>query len=418
MPSSLNEMDRELLGEIPHNNGAEAAVAKANGGAGHEASVDTGFTPLNATAVKVSSNGGDLDAGNVSQHSHTTSHITPTLDSPSFSSPSPHHFKPSVLCTGDEIVTMPLISLTYLAFLSSRDVATTLFAPAYYSLRFKLHEAYGLGERDSFSLAFSGGCEFAILSYSSHTFPLTSSRHIEVKSILFSQSMSLVPPLLKFLISLLPFYSRCPLADQPNGKKDTNTENTKATPKTPKKRGAAAAANDESSQPAKKRSPVKKATNVEGAAEPVTPSKKRASPKKKATDVNIKVENGETDGETEGPEPVTPKKGKRAPAMGKAAKSDSHVKTEEVTDKSVSPTKGNREIEGTTVHNTPRKRQAPKKELAAPRGIPSSWDEADQADRMMVTMKEKGKTWTEIRDAWKAATGQDTASRYVPLIKR
>lgn len=69
-----------------------------------------------------------------------------------------------------------------------------------------------------------------------------------------------------------------------------------------------------------------------------------------------------------------------------------------------------------TVHNTPRKRQAPKKEVVTPRGIPSSWDEAGDADRMLVTMKEQGQGWSEIRTAWKAATGQDTASRYDMLI--
>lgn len=198
-------------------------------------------------------------------------------------------------------------------------------------------------------------------------------------------------------------------------------ETTKPAPKTPKKRGAAAAANDDSSQPSKKRSPTKKATvttntNGEGT-EPITTSKKRALPKKKnAADAKVKTESGETDGETEGPEPVTPKKGKRTTGKGKGTKADSDSKandeTTETTDKSVSPTKGKGEIEGTTVHNTPRKRQAPKKELAAPRGIPDSWENADDADRMLVMMKAKGDGWNEIRAAWKTVTGQDTASRY------
>ena len=204
-------------------------------------------------------------------------------------------------------------------------------------------------------------------------------------------------------------------------------EDTKAVPKTPKKRGAAAAANEDSAQPTKKRSPVKKATaatnldaNTNGdTTQPITPTKKRASPKKKnAADVKIDTENGEPDGETEGQEPVTPKKGKRATTKGKATKAENDAKTNggstETTDKSVSPTKGNGEIEGTTIHNTPRKRQAPKKELALPRGIPSSWDNADSADRMLVTMKENGQGWTEIRAAWMKATGQDTAPRYSP----
>lgn len=208
--------------------------------------------------------------------------------------------------------------------------------------------------------------------------------------------------------------------------KDTKTENAKAAPKTPKKRGAAASANDDSAQPAKKRSPTKKATattNVEAntnangeGTEPITsPPKKRASPKKKnAADANTETEGGETDGETEGPEPVTPKKGKRAPAKGKVNNGTKvNDDSAEITDKSVSPTKGNGEPEELTVNNTPRKRQAPKKELAVPRGIPSSWENADQADRMMVMMKEKGEGWAEIRAAWKVVTGQETASRYV-----
>ena len=65
-----------------------------------------------------------------------------------------------------------------------------------------------------------------------------------------------------------------------------------------------------------------------------------------------------------------------------------------------------------TVKDTPRKRQAPKKELAAPRGIPSSWENADYADKMLVTMKEKGNSWAEIRATWQEVTGQDTAPRY------
>ena len=69
-----------------------------------------------------------------------------------------------------------------------------------------------------------------------------------------------------------------------------------------------------------------------------------------------------------------------------------------------------------TVHNPPRKRQAPKKGIVAPRGIPSSWDEAGDADRMLVTMKEKGEGWSDIRATWKAMTGQETASRYDLLI--
>ena len=83
MSSPLSEVDRELLGEVFHNNGA--TMAEANGGTGlgaHENSHGNGFTPLNATAgtlIKVSSNGDEVKAGKVSQHSMT--HLTIPLPS-------------------------------------------------------------------------------------------------------------------------------------------------------------------------------------------------------------------------------------------------------------------------------------------------------------------------------------------------
>ena len=115
-------------------------------------------------------------------------------------------------------------------------------------------------------------------------------------------------------------------------------------------------------------------------------------------------------------EPVTPKKAKRTTTKGKGTKtgntSNTNDESGEATEKSSSPTEGNGDPVEMTVKDTPRKRQAPKKELAAPRGIPSSWENADHADKMLVTMKEKGDSWAEIRATWKEVTGLDTAPRY------
>lgn len=61
-----------------------------------------------------------------------------------------------------------------------------------------------------------------------------------------------------------------------------------------------------------------------------------------------------------------------------------------------------------------RKRNAPAGSIAPPRGIPKSWDEAEEADRLLVTMKEDGKAWDEIRKMWKEQTGQDTANSTLP----
>lgn len=83
MSSPLSEVDRELLGEVPHNNGA--TMAEANGGpslGAHEDSHGNGFTPLNATTstlIKVSSNGDEVEAGKVSQNFMT--HLTIPLPS-------------------------------------------------------------------------------------------------------------------------------------------------------------------------------------------------------------------------------------------------------------------------------------------------------------------------------------------------
>lgn len=46
--------------------------------------------------------------------------------------------------------------------------------------------------------------------------------------------------------------------------------------------------------------------------------------------------------------------------------------------------------------------------------IPTCWEEASAADRMLVTMKGKGAEWGNIRESWKEMTGQDTAIGTLP----
>ena len=65
-----------------------------------------------------------------------------------------------------------------------------------------------------------------------------------------------------------------------------------------------------------------------------------------------------------------------------------------------------------TARETPRQRQAPKGAPADPRPVPTSWDDADDADKMLMTMKQAGKTWEEIREAWEEKTGFMTQPRY------
>lgn len=46
--------------------------------------------------------------------------------------------------------------------------------------------------------------------------------------------------------------------------------------------------------------------------------------------------------------------------------------------------------------------------------IPTCWEEASAADRMLVTMRGDGADWGKIRALWKNITGQDTAASTLP----
>lgn len=61
-----------------------------------------------------------------------------------------------------------------------------------------------------------------------------------------------------------------------------------------------------------------------------------------------------------------------------------------------------------------RQRRAPENPVAPPRDIPASWDEADEADRMLVTRKENGDNWKTIYAAWEAMTGLTYSGSTLP----
>lgn len=52
--------------------------------------------------------------------------------------------------------------------------------------------------------------------------------------------------------------------------------------------------------------------------------------------------------------------------------------------------------------------------IAVPREVPHSYREADAADKMLVRMKDKGRSWAGIRKAWEKKTGQKTAASTLP----
>ena len=153
--------------------------------------------------------------------------------------------------------------------------------------------------------------------------------------------------------------------------------------------------------PVKKRPSSRKKQTDSGGPEPVLTSKKTIASSKNYNGAAIKSEQDHEHGNIV--EPVTPTRKNRVTANGKVVPGG----TSNSNSKSCSPSKSN----GLTAKSTPRKRNAPKGGVADQRGIPSSWDEADEADRMMFTLKDQGTSWGVIREKWTAMTGIETAPR-------
>jgi len=180
----------------------------------------------------------------------------------------------------------------------------------------------------------------------------------------------------------------------------------------PKKRGPTSIDGAADEAPSKKRSAAKIANgftavndntndNVE---EPITP--KRRAPR---TTAPGKAKNSEEYDDATIDAPITPPSKRASPQKAANGKITTNGEgSEEI----FSPTKSiSNGIQGVNVRGTPRKRQAPKEKAASPVKIPNSWEEADAADRMLVTMKDEGKSWDDIRKTWKTMTDQDTAAR-------
>lgn len=200
--------------------------------------------------------------------------------------------------------------------------------------------------------------------------------------------------------------------------KGANIDNAKVVPK---KRGAASTneAADEAT-PTKKRTAVKDkaVTNGDAAAnegakgnadESVAP--KTPTSRKKAVSKSASAEDHGDHGDTEMADSATSSSIRVSPKKTPGKAKFNGRNDEEGDEDPVTPPKSNG-VTGTNVRGTPRKRQAPKESIAKPRGIPESYEEADQADRMMCVMKEEQKaSWDDIRKMWKTMTGQDTAAR-------
>lgn len=197
-------------------------------------------------------------------------------------------------------------------------------------------------------------------------------------------------------------FSHCPklknLQADFSGKVDDLVKDTTATHK---KRGVSPSDGIADDYPVKKRpSSRKKQTDSRGP-EPMSTSKKSIASDKSYNGAIIKSEQDHKHGNVG--EPVTPPRTSRVTANGKVTSGG----TSKNNSKSSSPSKSN----GLTAKSTPRKRNAPKGGIADQRGIPISWDDADDADKMMFTLKDQGVSWGVIREKWTAMTGIETAPR-------
>ncbi|TKA81975.1 hypothetical protein B0A49_00470 [Cryomyces minteri] len=63
---------------------------------------------------------------------------------------------------------------------------------------------------------------------------------------------------------------------------------------------------------------------------------------------------------------------------------------------------------------TPRLRKAPTKAITPGRAIPRTMEECNEADRMLLSMRDTGKAWDEIKEAWEAATGEKVGRSTLP----
>lgn len=151
----------------------------------------------------------------------------------------------------------------------------------------------------------------------------------------------------------------------------------------------------------------------------MSPKKKRAPAKGKAVKTEVKVEDDEVEveGTTSGvtPEgsgadedqvPVTPMKAKRsAAATPRTPKTPKNLTATKQNDGTPTPK--------STAKATLRKRSQADK-VADKVSLPTSWAAAGEADKELVAMKKDGKSWNDIRAMWLEKTGQETATSTLP----
>lgn len=114
----------------------------------------------------------------------------------------------------------------------------------------------------------------------------------------------------------------------------------------------------------------------------------------------------EVDKENIPPTPVTPK----APRTPKSGSKRSAANEDGENDVDVTPTKKAKPRKGDT---TPRQRKTSGKPMGSNK-IATSVEELSVQDRLLLTMKDAGKSWSDIIAAWKDATGDTPGKSTLP----
>ena len=221
MSSPLNEVDRELLGEVPYGNETDASTVYENGGPGHGAHKDsqgTACTALNAAAgtlVKMSSSGDEAVADKVSQNMHTSPHAFSPFDH--FPLIQPSHFAASRRCTSDDCPPTLLLSLIHFSSHISRSAAICLITPTQCPPHLNSRKPCKLRAHFRCSSIFLKGCECLDSSCFHVIFAFNAEDLLGLRTplvqALVSGSFSHSQALRLHFLSKCPFYSQSSPAD-------------------------------------------------------------------------------------------------------------------------------------------------------------------------------------------------------------
>ncbi|KAI4265327.1 MAG: hypothetical protein L6R38_009503 [Xanthoria sp. 2 TBL-2021] len=207
-------------------------------------------------------------------------------------------------------------------------------------------------------------------------------------------------------------------------------EKPKKGSKTSPKKRAATNTEEEDTSPKKKRAPAKSKAatkTADEATEALANDKKQRSNQARSANTEDEVakksdyEAAESQGSgTERPstpEAQTVKEAKtpKTPKTPKSPEGENIVEANDTTPRPARAKTHSAKPKAAPKQSSPVKgKRAGAEKVAEKVVLPTKWSEASTADKTLVSMKEAGKPWSEIRAKWLEMTGQDTASSTLP----